>query len=220
MLRILKTLLTTIAVLGLVTAQLHAASVGLDTLIAGDTLTSGDKTISAVSYMAVGDMPDASDIMVEPIYDGSNYGFRFMGGFLDNGGDDRRSDALIEFTITVEDPNSEIIGATLLGNPSVAGAGTGSAHITETFLPTVTDQQLDIYAIKPGGFKGLDTVMFAEGHTTLKVQKDILLDAGEGANATLSFFDQYFVQQPVPEPAAATMLLFGFLGLFGIRRRR
>ena len=208
------------AVLSLVAGQAFAGSVTLDTLIAGGTLTSGDKTISDVFYTAVGDMPPPENIIVTPVEDNGNYGFRFNGGFFDIGGDDMASDAFIEFTVTVNDPGMEIIGATLFGNPSVLGGGNGLAQITETFLPTVTDMQLEIHDMNPGGFKGLDSLTFAEGHTTLTVQKDILLDASTGANATLSFFDQYFTQQPVPEPAAARMLLFGFLGLLGSRRRR
>lgn len=208
------------AVLGIVATQLNAASVSLQSLIDGDTLTSGDKTISDVFYSAVGDMPDADNILVAPVTDGTNYGFRFTGGFIDLGGDGSVSDAFIEFTVTVDDPGMEIIGATLFGNPSVVGVGTGSAQVTETFLPGVTDVQLDIFDLEVGGFQGLDSVMFSEGHTSLTVQKDILLEAGEGANSTLSFFDQYFVQQPVPEPATASMLVFGVLGMLGYRRRR
>lgn len=226
MLRRMKIMLATFAAIsaGVLVGPLDAASVSLDSLIAGGTLTSGDKTISDVSYLAVGNMPDASDILVTPISDGSNYGFRFMGGFFDQGGDDRRSDAFLEFTVTVDEPNLEIIGATLFGNPSVSGSGAGCALVTETFLPAITDQQLVIYDMQPGGFKGLDSVIFDKGHTTLTVQKDILLEAGVEANASLSFFDQYFLQQPtlqpVPEPSAAGLLLFGFLGLLGNRRAR
>ena len=79
---------------------------------------------------------------------------------------------------------------------------------------------MDIYHIKPGSFVGLDSLTFAEGHTSLTVQKDILLNAGADAISTLSFVDQYFVQQPVPEPAAAGLFAFGFLGLLAKRRRR
>lgn len=221
MTRSTKTKFFAAAVLAVFTfTSANAASVSLDTLIAGGTLTSGDKTLSDVSYTAVGNMPDASDIMVTTISAGDDYGFRFNGGFFDIGGDNTASDAFIEFTVTVDAPNMEIIGAVLQGNPSVAGTGNGVAQITETFLPTVTDAQLDIYDLQPGEFLGLDSVTFANGHTSLTVQKDILLDAAEGSIATLSFFDQIFVQQQVPEPASAGLFAFGFLGLLAKRRRR
>ena len=220
MTHISRTMIIAAAVLGLVASNVNAASVTLESLIAGGTLTSGDKTISNVTYSAVGDMPVASEILVTPVSNGTDYGFQFSGGFIDIGGDDIVSDAFIRFTVTVDDPGMEIIGATLFGNPSVLGLGDGTAAITETFLPTITDQQLDIYDMNPGAFRGLDEVTFAEGHTSLTVQKDILLDAEAGATATLSFFDQYFVQQPVPEPASAGMLAFGFIGLLAQRRRR
>lgn len=198
----------------------NAASVSLDTLLAGGTFTSGDKTISDVSYTAVGNMPAASNIIVTSVEDGGNYGFRFNGGFFDLGGDNTASDAFIEFTVTVNDPSMEIVGAILQGNPAVVGTGNGIAQITETFLPTVTNAQLEIHDLHPGGFVGLDSLTFANGHKTLTVQKDILLNAEDNAVATLSFFDQYFVQQQVPEPASAGLMSFGLLGLLAAKRRR
>ena len=201
-------------------AGANAASVSLDELVAGGTLTSGDKTISNVTYTPVGDMPAATDVVVSTIFDGTNYGFRFNGGFFDFGGDDAASDAFIEFKVTVDDPGMEIIGVTLLGNPAVVGTGNGVAQITETFLPTVTDVQLDIHDFQPGSFVGFDSVTFDEGHSSLMVQKDLLLDADQGAVATLSFFDQYFIQQPVPEPASLGLLAIGFIGLLAQRQRR
>ncbi len=199
----------------------NAASVTLDTLLNGGSITSGDKTLTDFTYTNIGDIPDASSVVVTPISDASgNYGFRFNGPFVDLGGDGVSSDGFLEFTVNVTDPNMEIIGVQLIGNPSVIG-GEGVAQITETFLPAVTDVQLDIFDINPGGgFLGVDSVEFSQGYTSLVVQKDILLSAGDGAAATLSFFDQIFVQQPVPEPASAGIFAFGLLGLLAKRRRR
>jgi hypothetical protein len=66
--------------------------------------------------------------------------------------------------------------------------------------------------------------MFANTYTKLSVQKDILLQsmvntAGTGI-ANLSFLDQTFVQQMVPEPASLGLAGFGVLGLLLHRRRR
>lgn len=198
----------------------NAASVTLDTLLSGGSFTSGDKMLNNFTYTHIGDMPVASQIVVTSITDANgNYGVRFNGPFVDLGGDGMASDGFLEFTVNVTDPNMEIIGVDLFGNPSVFG-GDGVAQVTETFLPTITSQQLDIYDINPGGFMGADSVTFSQGYTTLTVQKDILLSAGTGAAATMSFFDQVFVQQQVPEPASAGIFAFGLLGLLAKRRRR
>jgi len=198
----------------------NAASVTLDTLLAGGSITSGDKMLDGFSYTHIGDMPTASQVVVTAITDANgDHGFRFNGPFLDLGGDGVSSDAFLEFTVNVMDPNMEIIGVHLIGNPAVFG-GDGVAQVTETFLPTVTSQQLEIYDISPGSFMGVDSATFSQGYTSLVVQKDILLSAGTGAAATMSFFDQVFVQQQVPEPASAGIFAFGLLGLLAKRRRR
>ena len=197
----------------------NAASVTLDSLLDGGTITSGDKTLSDFSYTAIGDIPSADLVVVSSITDADgNYGFRFNGPFVDLGGDGMSSDGFLEFTVNVTDPSMEIIGVQLIGNPSIFG-GDGVAQVTETFLPTVTSAQLDIFDVN-GNFVGLDEVTFSQGFSSLVVQKDILLNAGDGAASTLSFIDQIFIQQPVPEPASAGIFAFGLLGLLAKRRRR
>lgn len=192
----------------------------LSDLIDGSTtVTSGDKTISDVMYAAVGTMPSPEQIIVTPISDMyGNYGFRFTGPFVDFD-DGVSSDAFLEFTVNVTDPNFEIVGLNLMGNPAVLG-GNGLASVTETALPQEMTTSLDIFESVPGSFRGMDTATLSTGYSSLRIQKDILLNAGEGSTATLSFFDQTFVQQIVPEPGTMSLLGIALCGLLTSRRRR
>lgn len=191
-----------------------------------------DKKFTDFTYDATGDMPDAEFVNVIPIvelYDPGNgviqenYGIRFQGGFLDLPDDvspGGPSDAFITYNVMVTDPNRIISDVHLAGNPAVSG-GTGFAGVTETFLPTFDDVQLQIFS--NFGLTQADWYIFDEEDyknwdgKMLNVQKDILLEAGTGLAASISFVDQTFSQ--VPEPSTCLLLLGGFLGLLAARRR-
>jgi len=180
----------------------------------------GDKKFDTFTFAATGDMPGAINVNVIPIQDSDgNYGIRFQGGFIDLPGGGA-SDALITYKVAVTDPEPRrIIDAHLTGNPNLLGL-TGSASITETFMP---DSPLVMEIHDNGGVpKMSDSVDFPlPGFRELHVQKDILLFGGD-APATLSFADQTFSQTGtvVPEASAAAMVLIGCVGIGAKRRRR
>lgn len=215
------------ALLALVTACAfdvsQAQATLLSTLLDGGTIQDGDKLFSGFTYSFTGNMPPPDQVNVTPYTDPQgNFGIQFDGSFLDfvlNGG----SDALIDFTVTVTDPSKQIVGVNLSGNPSVIG-GPGVMAVTETFLPHVNDSSLNIYDIVIGATKLSDSLMFSQGFSSLRVQKDIL-GFSNGGVAQMSVLRQTFVQAngpPIPEPATVTLMSLGLIGLciVGLRKRR
>jgi hypothetical protein len=189
----------------------------------GGTVLVGDKLFSGFKYSYTGNMPPPDAVNVAPYIDGSgNFGIEFTGNFLDfvgNGG----SDALIDFVVTVTDPNKQIVGVNLSGNPDVFG-GSGVMAVTESFLPDITNATLNIYDIVVGATKLTDSILFNQGYSSMHVQKDIL-GFSNGGVASMSVLRQTFVQAEgphIPEPATVTLMSLGLIGLcmVGLRKRR
>lgn len=202
-----------------------ASATLLSAIISGSgTVTVGNLTFSNFSYSATGDMPADAAVNVLPYTDAfGNSGLKFTGAFLDFFGGSG-SDALIEFKVTENDPNSLLTGATLGGNPTVIG-GNGIASVTETFTPLDTGLQLNIYAVQPGNLnKPFDAGSFANSYTQVGVQKDVLTFSAPagGGIPTLSFITQTFVEthNPIPEPSTFALLGSGLIGFLIYRRRR
>ena len=192
----------------------------LSDLLNGGTLQVGDKRFDGFSYSATGDMPIANLVNVIPIQndaDGS-FGIRIQGAFLDLASSQGGSDALIGFTVTAMDPALEIVGVTIVGNPTQIGSA-GAISVVETFdfdpnaRLVIFDDENDINSV--------DAIQFA-GLRKIQILKDIsaISTTPGGMNTvTLSFVDQFFTQAGVvPEPASAVLMVLG-LGLLAARRR-
>jgi len=177
-------------------------------------LSVGGKFFDNFSYAGTGDVPAADGVNVIPIQDcDGNVGIRFQGGFIDLPGGNP-SDALIAFNASIDaGPGMVIDGVHLAFNGSSVGGG-GFAGITETFLP-LNSPVLNVFDDGMGNVQLSDWAAVDPAVQTLQIQKDIILNAGTGVAATLSFVDQTFSM--VPEPNSMVLLLIGFVGL--IRRR-
>ena len=144
-----------------------------------------------------------------------NLGIRFIGPFADLPGGGA-SEALLEYKVTVTDPNKLISDVHLAANANVLGAN-GYAAITETFLPEDPNTVLEVFDLQPGPKMLTDWADLTTPQMMLHVQKDItLFSANARSLATISFIDQSFSQ--VPEPASLA-LVCGFAALLAARRR-
>lgn len=192
-----------------------AATISLGELIrTNGTIVSGDKEFSEFAYAATGDMPVADNVNVIAFEDTlGNFGLRFQGGFLD-APDPRNqaSDALITYRVRVTDPGRLISGASLAAN--IVARDGGSGTVTETFLP-IFDLTDEVLRIPTSGDSLIDSIVFDEPQPTLLAQKNILMRATT-SQVDLSFVDQTYSQ--IPEPASASLLIAGALGLLARRR--
>jgi hypothetical protein len=191
------------------------SSFTLDQLVAGQTLTVGDKLFDHFSYSKTGNMPVSSGITVQGIIDSAgNYGILLSGAFQDlfGGG---ASDALVKFNVTVLDAGKTIAAVNLFGNPTVTGSGIAS--VTETFLPLSGSMNISDSTTHTGHTSASHVI--SPGQTHLSIQKDILAFAAtRGSTAGFTYIGQTFVQTPVP--GSLVMLVGGALAMLPIYRSR
>lgn len=192
------------------------SSITLDQLIAGQTLTVGDKLFDNFSYTISpgGNMPAANTVIVQGIQDSAgNYGILFTGAFTDLFGG-TASDALLKFQVSVLDPSKSIVATNLFGDPTVTGSGIAS--VTETFVPLPGSMNIFDNTSHTGTDSATHTL--ASGVQTLSVQKDILaFVANANSSAGLTQIGQTFVQ--TPEPATLVLLMTGAVALVPVYRR-
>jgi len=190
----------------------------LSTLIDTDgSIQVGDKLFSDFTYSNTGSMPAPTLVNVSPYTDPQgNFGIEIQGSFvnINVGGS---SNAVLNYTVTVLDPNKTIVGSTLSANPAVInGAGTSSA--TASFLPE-DPLTLTVFSTVPGSTLLATSGVFTTDHQTLHVQTSITGSSVTGVE-TMSFVRQTFVQ--VPEPATVTLMTLGLgaICFLGRRHRR
>jgi hypothetical protein len=188
----------------------------------------GDKLFSDFVYSWTNNMPSPNNVNVVALNSGGNVGIRFQGSFSDlpDVGSQIASDASISFTVSVLDTNYKIKGANLASaiflDPNTPGS---FGSIDESFLgnnPNTTDL-LHVFnsTLGAGGSQFEDSVVFASPYSVLNVQKDIFALAAELAvqPVRMTFVDQYFPQEFIPEPTSIALLL-GSVALIGIQRRQ
>jgi len=207
-------------------------TVSLADLVSGEIagLVVGDKLFDNFEYSRTGNMPTSELVSLSGITDADgNYGIRFQGAFLDllDVGEQFASDASIAFEVAVA-PDALAQGWRITA-AHLAGSGVGDhslfgpgsfVNVAENFVGNdpPTDQGMTVFASNfgPGGIQLEDWVDFDSLYERLRVQKDIAaFSAGTGPlPAQISIIDQTFgqVQNQVPEPATAVLLLGSLLG--------
>lgn len=209
-------------------ATILGATVALSELVDDGSIVVGDKEFTDFTYDWTGDMPDVNGVNVIPIADDDgNFGIRFQGAFQDTTFSQGGSDVLITYRVTVLDPLYEITDAHIQGNTRIIGrdqGGRGAISVVETFLPLgangeftmdIQDKKSDTEDIT----RLVDWTYFDKGYKTLQVQKDILAFAVTN-DVTMSFVDQTFSQELIPEPTAVSLLALGLAGVASCGRRR
>jgi hypothetical protein len=189
----------------------------LSTLIdSNGSIQVGDKLFSGFSYSNTGSMPAPSLVNITPYTDGlGNYGIQIQGSFNNSvvGGS---STALLDYLVTVLDPNRQIVGVNLSGNPAVI-AGSGVSSVTASFAPD-SAATVAISSVVPGTQNLSASVSFAPaGFQSLHVHDNITGTSVTGIE-TLSFVRQTFTQ--VPEPATATLMTLALGAIYFVGRKR
>jgi hypothetical protein len=205
-----------------------AASVSLADLVGGAVtgIAVGDKEFTGFSYSLMGDMPNASNVLVLGFQDTSgNWGVSFHGAFLDLPGGGA-STAQIGFVVEVAAQQAAQGLRLTDAHLFLGGLGVGeesSFTVDESFAQN--NSLLSAYATKigPGApqAKNSDSTVFA-GVAKLNVAKDIVALAGTGSflPARASVIDQSFSSSQTSLPELTSIILVGLAGLAGVVANR
>jgi hypothetical protein len=196
----------------------YAGVTTLADLIAGGTITDGDKVFSDFGYSPTGAAPTAANIGVMAFTNGAgDFGIQFTGSFTGVG--TTVGDAAITYMVTVTNPLNKIDDASAVSTGTAIGGAFWDVGETLTNGST-TVGTLTTFNVSGVGSQPSDSVSFAPV-SYLLVAKDIGF-GGNGGLADLSILDQNFSQiSEIPEQAPWGMMLLGFggLGALGIRRK-
>jgi hypothetical protein len=196
-------------VLALLLAPAGARGLGLDVLVGGSSLDSGDGqlTFSAFEVVTTGSVPDDLSLFdVEPLADG----LAITGPMSAAGGE--IGDFFLQFTVSSRRPLRELQLA-IEGEASGDGS---SASVTET-IDELEDAQLFAFVTGDGGERLSDSLAIEES-TQLRLSKDVLVDAAPDGSARILRIEQRFPQ--APEPAGLMSLGSALLGIALLRLRR
>jgi hypothetical protein len=207
-------------VLGFGTLNAQAATMA--DLLAGGSITCGDKTFSNFrnffSNGAGGAIaPTSAEVFVNA--DSTNCGTDIFGqpgpGLVFqsanwNVNPGQSMDTAFTFDVTVTRPLLASIGDVSMSLLSFANLNGADIHITESMFSGVTN--VGNLVVDAGLGRVSDSIKFAPpGFVTLTINKDISLEGHAQGSASLSTFSQNFSE--IPEPGSLTYFGIGILGI-------
>jgi len=190
---------------------LGARGTTLANLNGGQSLTVGGSTFSDFTITVTGSLdPNLADYKVLTLSDG----FRIAGGF--KAVDAEQGDMLISYDVSAG-TSSPVNDIRLTFNGFAVGPHSG-ANVAETLSSNGSSvASANVFSIAGGTTQLVDTQTFTP-QTSFSVDKDILVKAGSGGLATISFIDQEF--SVVPEPSSLVLAGGGLTGLLVFGRKR